>query len=295
MGKMKIGQLKAREVCEAIKNGLGVAHFCVKYDCTEQEFERRLKQLYSKNEKDRKKKRAALRANDERLAKRAVKARESTSKNDESDYSEDLSTTDEVAAEEAEEIITVETATLEQLKAMEAELSDKLMLMETEHKEKARSHRDCIGISRELKKELGDMKVQLHGIRKKYEEVTAQDNDLIARMNEISAEHYNKSAEIQRVRERIKELSKVVVFVYADGSITAENLDVVAGDTVVVFKASADTVGDTLYVDTVDYRHVATSIECASGVMSLDSLPVGDYESVSVHPLEGGVRSVAVS
>ena len=211
MGKMKIEQLKAREVCEAIKNGLGVAHFCVIYDCTEQEFERRLKQLYSKNEKDRKKKLAALRANDERLAKRAVKARESTSKNDESDYSEDLSTTDEVAAEEAEEIITVETATLEQLKAMEAELSDKLMLMETEHKEKAR--------------------LQLHGIRKKYEEVTAQDNDLIARMNEISAEHYNKSAEIQRVRERIKELSKVVVFVYADGSITAENLDVNLDDT----------------------------------------------------------------
>ena len=77
--------------------------------------------------------------------------------------------------------------------------------------------------------------------------------------------------------------------------VSTENLDVVAGDTVVVFKASADTVGDTLYVDTVDYRHVATSIECASGVMSLDSLPVGNYESVSVHPLEGDVRSVAVS
>ena len=77
--------------------------------------------------------------------------------------------------------------------------------------------------------------------------------------------------------------------------VSTENLDVVAGDTVVVFKASADTVGDTLYVDTVDYRHVATSIECASGVMALDSLPVGDYESVSVHPLEGDVRSVAVS
>lgn len=77
--------------------------------------------------------------------------------------------------------------------------------------------------------------------------------------------------------------------------VSTENLDVVAGDTVVVFKASADTVGDTLYVDTVDYRHVATSIECESGVMSLDSLPVGDYESVSVHPLEGDVRTVVVS
>ncbi|WP_298768099.1 LamG-like jellyroll fold domain-containing protein [uncultured Fibrobacter sp.] len=77
--------------------------------------------------------------------------------------------------------------------------------------------------------------------------------------------------------------------------VSVENLNIVAGDTVVVFKVSADTVGDTLYVDTVNYRHVATSIECASGVMSLDSLPVGDYESVSVHPLEGNVRTVAVS
>ena len=77
--------------------------------------------------------------------------------------------------------------------------------------------------------------------------------------------------------------------------VSVESLDLFAGDTLVVFKASADTVGDTVYVDTVDYRHVATSVECASGVMALDSLPVGDYESVSVHPLEGDVRSVAVS
>lgn len=77
--------------------------------------------------------------------------------------------------------------------------------------------------------------------------------------------------------------------------VSVENLDVVAGDTVVVFKASADTVGDTVYVDTVDYRHVTTSIEYVSGVMALDSLPVGNYESVFVHPLEGNVRSVEIS
>ena len=139
-------------------------------------------------------------------------------------------TTDEAAAETVEETVTIETATLEQLKTIEAELSDDLMQLESEHKEKARQHRGCIGTSRELKKELEDMKVQLQGIRRKYENVTTQDNNLIARMNAISAEHYDKTIEIQRVRERIRDLSKIIVFVYADGAVVTENMGVNLND-----------------------------------------------------------------
>lgn len=230
MGKMRIGQLKAREVCEGIKNGYGVTHFCVKYDCTKQEFETRLKQLYSKSEKAYKKKLSTLRANDEKLAKKAAKAKVSTTKNVESNIREEVITTDEAAAETVEETVTIETATLEQLKTIEAELSDNLIQLESEHKEKARQHRGCIGTSRELKKELEDMKVQLQGIRRKYENVTTQDNNLIARMNAISAEHYDKTIEIQRVRERIRDLSKIIVFVYADGAVVTENMGVDLND-----------------------------------------------------------------
>jgi len=77
--------------------------------------------------------------------------------------------------------------------------------------------------------------------------------------------------------------------------VSARNLDLAAGDTLVVFKASADTVGDTVFVDTVDYRHVADSLECASGVIALDSLPVGEYGSVRVAALSGKSREVEVS
>ena len=171
MDKMRIGQLKAREVCEGIKNGFGVAHFCVKYDCTEQEFETRIKQLYSKNERDCKKKLSALRANDGKNAKKAARARASMPKNNEPDTCEESATNDEVTAEATEDIVTVETATLEQLKTMESELSEELMQLESDHVEAAKLHRSCIETSRGLKKELEDIKVSLQNIRKKYEKI----------------------------------------------------------------------------------------------------------------------------
>ena len=78
-------------------------------------------------------------------------------------------------------------------------------------------------------------------------------------------------------------------------AISTANLDLNAGDTIIVHKEIADTVGDTAYVSIVDLQRVANSTECVSGIMVIDSFPVGQYDSIQIHPVLGKVRSASVN
>ena len=140
-GRMKLSQLKAREIRVKCKAGYGVLYFCEKYDCTEQEFEAKIKQFYSKAEVDGRKILASLRENDANNAKKSTKEAAVAPKTSAKDASEDSPANDE----SPEETVTVETATLEQLKGMEAKLSNKLMSLESRHKELARELQTCEG------------------------------------------------------------------------------------------------------------------------------------------------------
>ena len=64
---------------------------------------------------------------------------------------------------------------------------------------------------------------------------------------------------------------------------------------IVVHKETADTVGDTAYVSIVDFQRIADSMECVSGIMVIDSFPVGQYDSVQIHPVSGEARSARVN
>lgn len=222
-GRMKLSQLKAREIRVKRKAGYGVLYFCEKYDCTEQEFEAKIKQFYSKAEVDGRKILASLRENDANNAKKSTKEAAVAPKTSAKDASEDSPANDE----SPEETVTVETATLEQLKEMEAMLSNVLMSLESTHKKLAEKHRNCTAKTREQKKKVEEIEVMLQSLKKDYLETTAQDNALIEEMNGISASHYDKTTKIQRVRDRIKELSRILLFVYADGTIAIENSDMV--------------------------------------------------------------------
>lgn len=76
--------------------------------------------------------------------------------------------------------------------------------------------------------------------------------------------------------------------------ISVKNLEANAGDTLVVNKSAADTIGDTVYISKLHYSRVIDSIEVASGIAMLDSLPDGVYDSVQVHSASGIVRDIAV-
>lgn len=197
-GRMKLSQLKAREIRVKCKAGYGVLYFCEKYDCTEQEFEAKIKQFYSKAEVDGRKILASLRENDANNAKKSTKEAAVAPKTSAKDASEDSPANDE----SPEETVTVETATLEQLKGMEAKLSNKLMSLESRHKELAREHRDCTAKTREQKKRVEEIEVMLQSLKKDYLETAAQDNALIEEMNVISAEHRDGKTEIRMIRGR---------------------------------------------------------------------------------------------
>lgn len=53
--------------------------------------------------------------------------------------------------------------------------------------------------------------------------------------------------------------------------------------------------GDTLALSAARFFRVADSLDCVAGVMELDSVPVGKYDSAEVRPVEGSARSVAVN
>ena len=78
-------------------------------------------------------------------------------------------------------------------------------------------------------------------------------------------------------------------------AISTADLNLNAGDTIVVHKETADTVGDTAYVSIVDFQRIADSMECVSGIMVIDSFPVGQYDSVQIHPVSGEARSARVN
>lgn len=222
-GKMKLSQLKPREIRVKCKAGYGILYFCEKYDCTEQEFEAKIKQFYSKAEVDGRKILSSLRENDANNAKKSAKEGVAATGTSAKDTSENSPANDEPP----EETTTVETATLEQLKEMEAMLSNVLMSLESTHKKLAEKHLNCTAKTREQKKKVEEIEVMLQSLKKDYLETTAQDNALIKEMNGISAAHYDKTTKIQRVRDRIKELSRILLFVYADGTIAIENSDMI--------------------------------------------------------------------
>lgn len=68
-----------------------------------------------------------------------------------------------------------------------------------------------------------------------------------------------------------------------------------AGDTVSLALSDRDTVGDTVYVYENDYRKVVDSLSALSGMLQLDSVPVGEYDSVTVYEQDGDVRVYAVN
>lgn len=65
-------------------------------------------------------------------------------------------------------------------------------------------------------------------------------------------------------------------------------------DTVSLALSERDTVGDTVYVYENDYRKVVDSAAFLAGVLQMDSVPVGEYDSVKVYEADGGIRTIAV-
>lgn len=65
-------------------------------------------------------------------------------------------------------------------------------------------------------------------------------------------------------------------------------------DTLLVLLTEADTVGDTVYVSKWKFEKVADTVSIVSGILELDSVPVGKYDSIEIHSAGGEIKTVSV-
>lgn len=77
--------------------------------------------------------------------------------------------------------------------------------------------------------------------------------------------------------------------------VSAAALELKAGDTVFVRQTESDSSGDTIFVTEYVYGKYADSLAVASGILSLDSVPVGTYDTAEVRSTGGEVRKVSVN
>lgn len=225
MDKKELSCLDAYEIQNGIKRKYGVSYFCKKYGCTEQAFIGRVRQLYKKTPEKGKSAIASLRKNDIKNVKKPAKNGVKLETNTEG-VGRDLPTNGESQGE----TVTVETATLEQLRAMDAKLSAKRLSLQSEQDGLRQRHYNLVTRTNGIRKQVKKLITKLQSLEQKLLTIIEQDNELIEKIRANSTKLSNMDTEIQAVRERIEELSRIVIYVYNNGEITVDDSDVVLDD-----------------------------------------------------------------
>lgn len=213
--RRNVYSLDAKAIREGIRNGFTKKDFCTKHGCDEDAFDCQLAQIYSRNDRELKKIKKQIAANEK-------KPHKAPSKNGKkADASEEIIIA-EVSTEATEPIIEAEEneePTLEKLQAAEKELSDIVITLETEHKNLCSQHRDCTEKLKNIDTEIDQIRSQLDRCVADYTKIIAEAREVEDEMELITAERRKKNAELKEVRDKIVELTKVVVFVSLDGSV----------------------------------------------------------------------------
>ena len=196
---MELATMKAKNVVVGIKNGMTIEDFCGKYQCSSDEFEDRLRQLYGHNKKQLKNCLVQIEANEKKARKEV-----------EPESTEVVTETAEAGEAATEEHIPngmsrrVELAYLAEL---EEQQSQRVMALESEHKELATKHRSLKLSLQKLSESIDKLMSELQNCHQEFETILAKNSEVETRMNEIT-EEWNT------------ELSVVTLSVYASGEIT---------------------------------------------------------------------------
>ncbi len=76
--------------------------------------------------------------------------------------------------------------------------------------------------------------------------------------------------------------------------VSVEEMGIFEGDTLQLSRTERDTVGDTIRITSYYTEEIASASDIAAGVVSMESVPAGSYDSLLIVPVEGEVRSVSV-
>lgn len=76
--------------------------------------------------------------------------------------------------------------------------------------------------------------------------------------------------------------------------ISVADFEISEGDTLQLSRTERDTVGDTIFTSTAYLEKVVSEANIAAGSVSMDSVPAQDYDSLTILPVKGDVRSIAI-
>lgn len=82
---------------------------------------------------------------------------------------------------------------------------------------------------------------------------------------------------------------------FARVMVSIETLKASEGDTLQLSRMQRDTVGDTIRLTSYYIEDIINAVDISVGFASMDSVPAGDYETLTILPVEGDAHAVAVS
>ena len=227
---MLVSSMSKKHLRDAIKHGYTTDDLTVKYECTAEDLEYRIGQLYSQNNpKVIKEIYNDLEANRKKNQKKKVDAPEVVS-------TTDLVTGDEMvfaSVENIEELPVVPLIkTLDDLRAEEKVLSNTLIQLEGEHKKHAEKRVSIRRHLEDLKNKITEIEATLKKLGEEYEQKMAEANSLAEEMNKLCVPIREKRSALESLRREIEERQKVTIYVYEDGRIEVpDNPEFVIDDT----------------------------------------------------------------
>lgn len=233
----------AKDVQFAIQRHISIESLCERYDCTEAEFNRRLRQLYKHSTDD------VI----SRIKKSADKAAKPAKKPD--PIPEPAPT--EVADDD-------ETYLLE-LRASEITLREEIYRLEIDYEDHAVVHRDCIRQIKAEKEEIDKLTSELEDHLARVKLIANQNNSEVATMNSLCAARRTKREDLENVQAQIAELTRVRLYVEADGNIRVKSSSIEIDDT-----GSAELAAE-LFADQRYESYRVVAIRTAARVISVVS------------------------
>ena len=203
-----------------IKRNLGFDQICEKYQCSQDELECAIKNLY-----------------ESRNATKILKDIQQNTKNIGKAIKKTTKRQPEMRALEESHLTPLEECNenppspLEQLKAQEIQLSNTVIKLESEHKALVSKHRFNIKQLHQFYERMEAVKRQFQDINSEYEQLMVSNNQLVDQINVITERRHEQLETLQAVRAQIQSLEIISVCVYADGRIEVlDNTNIILDD-----------------------------------------------------------------
>ena len=203
--------MKAKSVMVGIKSGMTLEDFCRKYQCSSEDFDKRLRQIYSHDKRQLRSCVAMIEANRKKPRKK------DTEKN-----------TNVVTAVTVTQSGTEEQSSgsksrrdvLADLAEKEKQLSRHVMDLESKFATLAGTHRSLRASLRKLGDRIDKLMEECRKYQDEFETCLSNNAKVEAQMKETSEEWKAERAVLAETRRQIEELSVVTLSVYASGEIS---------------------------------------------------------------------------